>query len=239
MIQMTKRIALFLAVAAMALTIAACGAKPDNTTESTPTATPVPKQSEQPAAPATTEPPAKQLELQSSDQHPVLTIELSNDKVIKVELYPEVAPNTVNNMISLANKGFYDGLIFHRVIPRFMIQGGDPQGNGSGGPGYSIKGEFTNNGFENLLIHKRGVISMARGNGLPDSAGSQFFIMVADSPHLDKDYASFGEVIEGMDAVDEIVEQKSQNDRPLEPIAMKKVTVDTKNLTFEEPVIIK
>lgn len=239
MIQMTKRIALFLAAAALALTIAACGAKPDNTTESTQTAAPVPKQSEQPAAQATTELPAKQLELQDSDQHPVLTIELSNDKVIKVELYPEVAPNTVNNMISLANKGFYDGLIFHRVMPGFMIQGGDPHGNGSGGPGYSIKGEFTNNGFENLLLHTRGVISMARAKP-NDSAGSQFFIMVADAPHLDKDFASFGEVIEGMDAVDEIVAQKRNRiDKPLEPIAMKKVTVDTKNLTFEEPVIIK
>ena len=237
MTQMTKRIALFLAVATLALAIAACGSKPDNKTEST--ATPVPKQSEQPAAPATSESPAKQLELKSSDQHPVLTIELSNDKVIKVELYPEVAPNTVNNMISLANKGFYDGLIFHRVIPGFMIQGGDPQGNGGGGPGYSIKGEFSSNGFENLLSHKRGVISMARAKP-KDSAGSQFFIVVADSTHLDKEYAAFGEVIEGMEAADEIaVQQSGQNDRPLEPIAMKKVTVDTKNLTFEEPAIIE
>ena len=234
-----KRIALVFALSALVLAIAACGAKPGDKTE--PSASPVPKQSEQPAAPASTEPPATEPQLLDSDQHPVLTIELSNDKVIKVELYPEVAPNTVNNMISLANKGFYDGLIFQRIIPNFMIQGGDPLGNGTGGPGYSIKGEFTSNGFENLLKHKRGVISMARAQS-KDSAGSQFFIVVADSPHLDNLYASFGEVIEGMDAVDEIVAQeRDRNNKPIDPnpIAMKKVTVDTKKLTFEEPTTIQ
>jgi len=232
-----KRMALLLTLSALVLAIAACGAKPENNNEGA--ATPTPNQSEKPAAPASTEPPVTEPQLLDSDQHPVLTIELSNDKVIKVELYPEVAPNTVNNMISLANKGFYDGLIFHRVMPGFMIQGGDPNGNGTGGPGYKIKGEFTKNKFENLLKHKRGVISMARARDF-DSAGSQFFIMVTDYPSLDNEYASFGEVIEGMDAVDEIVAQESDaNDRPFDPIAMKKVTVDTKKLTFEEPVTIQ
>ncbi|MEA4827705.1 MAG: peptidylprolyl isomerase, partial [Clostridium sp.] len=133
---------------------------------------------------------------------------MQNGDVIKAELYPEIAPNTVNNFITLINKGFYNGVIFHRVIPGFMIQGGDPQGTGVGGPGYSIKGEFSGNGFKNDLKHARGVLSMAR-TMVPDSAGSQFFIMVEDSPHLDNQYASFGKVIEGMDAVDKIVNAKT------------------------------
>jgi peptidyl-prolyl cis-trans isomerase B (cyclophilin B) len=173
------------------------------------------------------------------DKHPVVTIQLSNDKIIKLELYPEVAPNTVNNFISLINKGFYDGVIFHRVIPGFMIQGGDPDGTGTGGPDYSIPGEFTDNGFENKLKHARGVLSMARTND-PDTGGSQFFIMVADAPSLDNLYASFGKVTEGMEAVDEIVNQTvGANDRPETPISMKKVTVDTLGMTFEEPVKTK
>jgi len=178
-------------------------------------------------------------ELLGPDKHPVVTIQLSNDKIIKLELYPEVASNTVNNFISLINKGFYDGVIFHRVIPGFMIQGGDPEGTGMGGPGYSIAGEFSSNGFENKLKHTRGVLSMAR-TGEPDSAGSQFFIMVADAPSLDNEYASFGKVTEGMDAVDEIVNQTTgANDRPKTPISMKKVTVDTLGMTFEEPTKVK
>jgi peptidyl-prolyl cis-trans isomerase B (cyclophilin B) len=178
-------------------------------------------------------------ELLGPDKHPVVTIQLSNDKIIKLELYPEVASNTVNNFISLINKGFYDGVIFHRVIPGFMIQGGDPEGSGMGGPGYSIAGEFSSNGFENKLKHTRGVLSMAR-TGEPDSAGSQFFIMVADAPSLDNEYASFGKVTEGMDAVDEIVNQTTgANDRPKTPISMKKVTVDTLGMTFEEPTKVK
>ncbi|WP_139991201.1 peptidylprolyl isomerase [Paenibacillus paridis] len=174
-------------------------------------------------------------ELLGSDKHPVVTIELSNDQIIKLELYPEVAANTVNNFISLVNKGFYDGVIFHRVIPGFMIQGGDPDGTGMGGPGYSIPGEFSSNGFENKLKHTRGVLSMARTN-VPDSGGSQFFIMVADAPSLDNEYAAFGKVTEGIEAVDEIVNQTTgANDRPTDPISMKKVTVDTLGMTFEEP----
>lgn len=194
-----------------------------------------PSPSPSPSPTPSEEPASDEPELLGSDKHPVVTIELSNDQVIKVELYPEVAPNTVNNFISLVEQGFYDGLIFHRVIPEFMIQGGDPDGNGTGGPGYSIPGEFTNNGFENKLSHKRGVISMARAND-PDSAGSQFFIVVADSPSLDKQYAGFGAVVEGMEAADVVVNQdRDGSDKPLEPISMKKVTVDKKGMTFDAP----
>ncbi|MBQ6446357.1 peptidylprolyl isomerase [Cytobacillus oceanisediminis] len=173
----------------------------------------------------------------SSDEYPIVTIIMEDDSKIKVELYPDKAPNTVNNFISLVNQGFYDGLIFHRVIPDFMIQGGDPKGNGTGGPGYSIKGEFSENGFENDLKHERGVISMARSQ-MPDSAGSQFFIMVADAPHLDGEYAPFGKVIEGMDVVDKIVstDRDENNDKPLKEMKMKQVTVDTKGIDYEEPV---
>ncbi|MFZ5648749.1 MAG: peptidylprolyl isomerase [Bacillota bacterium] len=160
-------------------------------------------------------------------KNPVVTIEMENGNTIKVEMYPDVAPNTVRNFISLARKGFYDGLIFHRVIPGFMIQGGCPQGTGMGGPGYCIRGEFTRNGFVNELKHDRGVISMARTR-MPDSAGSQFFIMTAGSPHLDGEYASFGKVIEGMDEVDRIVgAERNRMDKPLEDQRMKKVTVET------------
>ncbi|WP_051414013.1 peptidylprolyl isomerase [Desulfitobacterium metallireducens] len=151
---------------------------------------------------------------------------MENGQKIKIELYPEIAPETVKNFISLVSKGFYDGVIFHRVIPGFMIQGGDPSGNGTGGPGYSIKGEFTANGFENNLKHDRGVISMAR-TANPNSAGSQFFLMVANSPHLDGQYASFGKVIEGMEEVDRIVNVKRDyRDKPNEDQRMSKVTVE-------------
>ncbi len=180
------------------------------------------------------------LGLEDESKHPVLTIEMNNGQTIKVELYPEIAPNTVNNMISLADKGFYDGLIFHRIIGNFMIQGGDPLGNGSGGPGYQIKGEFTSNKFENKLSHVRGVISMARAQD-NDSAGSQFFITDADSPHLDKQYAAFGEVIEGMETVDAIVAADSEKDsvKRLEAITIKTMTVDKKGMDFPEPDVIE
>ncbi|MEK3805380.1 peptidylprolyl isomerase [Metabacillus sp. SLBN-84] len=168
------------------------------------------------------------------DKNPIVTITMENDKQIKVELYPEVAPNTVANFISLINDKFYDGLIFHRVIPEFMIQGGDPDGNGTGGPGYSVKGEFSSNGFENSLKHERGVISMARSQE-PDSGGSQFFIMVADYPSLDGEYASFGKVTEGMEVVDEIVSVQTENDKPLEDQKMKSVTVETFGEEYSEP----
>lgn len=167
--------------------------------------------------------------------NPIVTIEMENSKVIKAELYPEIAPNTVNNFISLASKGYYDGLTFHRVIYGFMIQGGCPDGTGCGGPGYSIKGEFAINGFENNLRHTEGVLSMARSM-MPDSAGSQFFIMHKAAPHLDGQYAAFGKVIEGMEVVNEIAEcDTDYSDKPLDAQVMKKVTVETFGKTYPEP----
>ena len=169
-------------------------------------------------------------------QNPMVTFEMENGQIFKAELYPEIAPNTVNNFISLIQKGFYDGVIFHRVIPGFMIQGGDPQGIGIGGPGYCIAGEFTMNGFQNDLKHDRGVLSMARTN-MPNSAGSQFFVMVENAPYLDGSYAAFGKVTEGMDAVDEIVNAKrDRNDKPFEAQRMKAVTVDTFGVEYPAPV---
>ena len=167
--------------------------------------------------------------------NPVVTIEMENGDTMKAELYPEIAPNTVNNFISLVNKGYYDGLIFHRVIRGFMIQGGCPQGIGTGGPGYNIKGEFAQNGFKNDLAHTEGVLSMARAMH-PDSAGSQFFIMHKNSPHLDGAYAAFGKITEGMDIVNKIAETATDySDRPLEEQKMKKVTVDTKGVEYPAP----
>lgn len=167
--------------------------------------------------------------------NPEVTFEMENGKKIVAELYPKIAPNTVNNFISLAKKGFYDGLIFHRVIKGFMIQGGCPEGLGIGGPGYDIKGEFTGNGFKNDLKHEAGVLSMARAMH-PDSAGSQFFIMHKNSPHLDGSYAAFGKVIAGMDVVNEIAETKTDfEDRPKEEQKIVKVTVDTKGVEYPEP----
>ena len=168
-------------------------------------------------------------------QNPIVTIEMENGDVMKAELYPEIAPNTVNNFISLVNKGFYDGVIFHRVIKGFMIQGGDPQGTGVGGPGYSIKGEFSYNGFANDLKHTKGVLSMARTME-PNSAGSQFFIMHETSPHLDGQYAAFGKVVEGEDIIDKIAAVATDYmDKPLEEQKMKKVTVETFGQDYPEP----
>ena len=168
-------------------------------------------------------------------QNPIVTIEMKTGDVIKAELYPEIAPNTVNNFISLISKGYYNGLIFHRVINGFMIQGGCPEGTGTGGPGYSIAGEFAQNGFENNLSHTPGVLSMARSM-MPDSAGSQFFIMHETSPHLDDSYAAFGKVIEGMDIVNKIATTNTDySDRPLEDQVMKSVTVDTFGVDYPEP----
>ncbi|MBO5278340.1 MAG: peptidylprolyl isomerase [Lachnospiraceae bacterium] len=167
--------------------------------------------------------------------NPIVTIEMENGDVMKAELYPEIAPNTVNNFISLVKKGFYDGIIFHRVIRGFMIQGGCPEGTGMGGPGYEIKGEFSQNGFKNDLKHTEGVLSMARTQ-IPDSAGSQFFIMHEAAPHLGGAYAAFGKIIEGMDAVNRIAETKTDYmDRPMEAQMMKKVTVDTFGVDYPEP----
>ena len=168
-------------------------------------------------------------------QNPIITFEMENGDIMKAELYPQVAPNTVNNFISLVNKGFYDGLIFHRVINGFMIQGGDPEGTGMGGPGYGIKGEFAQNGFANDLKHTAGVLSMARSM-MPNSAGSQFFIMHKDAPHLDGAYAAFGKIIEGMDVVNKIAEVATDySDRPMEDQSMKTVTVETFGVDYDEP----
>ena len=168
-------------------------------------------------------------------KNPIVTIKMQNGKVMKAELYPEVAPNTVNNFVSLINKGYYNGIIFHRVIPGFMIQGGCPEGTGVGGPGYSIKGEFSGNGFKNDLKHSTGVLSMARTND-PNSAGSQFFIMVANAPHLDNQYAAFGKLIEGNEVAQEIVSTKTDfRDRPYEDQVMEEVTVDTFGVEYKEP----
>ena len=172
------------------------------------------------------------------NKNPIVTFEMANGDIFKAELYPEVAPNTVRNFISLINHNFYDGVIFHRVIKGFMIQGGDPKGKGIGGPGYAIKGEFAANGFENNLKHDRGVLSMARSM-MPDSAGSQFFVMHKDSPHLDGQYAAFGRVIEGMDTVDKIAETKTDfQDKPKEDQVMKTVTVETFGVDYDEPETI-
>lgn len=231
-----------LVVLALAIVIAACGkrdagsggggsASDRNAAGSTPRSA----ETDPPADSAWTAPHA--------DTNPVVIIEMENGKTIEIELFPDIAPNTVRNFISLAEKGFYDGLIFHRVIPGFMIQGGDPLGIGTGGPGYAIKGEFAANGFPNDLPHKRGVISMARAASY-DSAGSQFFIMVGDAPHLDGGYAAFGYVIQGMETVDEIVMQEidprdPNGTRPLNPLAIRKVTVDTKGEDYPEPEVIR
>ena len=168
-------------------------------------------------------------------QNPVVTFTMKNGDTFKAELYPEIAPQSVNNFISLIQKGFYNGLIFHRVIRGFMIQGGDPQGTGMGGPGYCIKGEFASNGFKNDLKHTEGVLSMARSM-FPDSAGSQFFIMHKNSPHLDGDYAAFGKIIEGMDIINKIAEAPTNyNDRPMEDQVMETVTVDCFGVEYPEP----
>jgi len=168
-------------------------------------------------------------------QNPVVTITMENGDIIKAELYPEIAPNTVNNFISLINKHFYDHVSFHRVISGFMLQGGDPEGTGMGGPGYEIKGEFSSNGFKNTLKHSAGVLSMAR-TMIPDSAGSPFFIMHQDAPHLDGEYAAFGKVTEGMDVVNKIAAvQTDFQDRPLQPQIMQTVTVETFGTDYPEP----
>lgn len=180
-------------------------------------------------------PQLKRRKTMAEKKNPVITIEMTNGDIIKAELYPDVAPNTVNNFLSLVNKGFYNGLIFHRVIKGFMIQGGCPDGTGMGGPGYSIKGEFAQNGFANELAHTEGVLSMARAMH-PDSAGSQFFIMHKAAPHLDGSYAAFGKIIEGMDIVNKIAETDTDySDRPLDEQKMKKVTVDTMGTEYPEP----
>lgn len=173
--------------------------------------------------------------MENNTKNPIITFVMTDGNEIKAELYPEIAPNTVNNFISLTKSGFYNGLTFHRIIPGFMIQGGDPNGNGMGGPDYAIKGEFNSNGYTNTLKHSAGVLSMARSR-MPDSAGSQFFIMHKDAPHLDGDYAAFGKVIEGMDVVNSIASVPTDYaDCPEIPVIMKEVTVETFGVEYPEP----
>ena len=172
-------------------------------------------------------------------KNPIVTFEMDDGSIMKAELYPDIAPQSVYNFIYLINKGFYDGLTFHRIIPNFMIQGGDPDGNGMGGPGYSVKGEFTSNGFENNLKHEPGVLSMAR-TMIPDSAGSQFFLMHAKYPSLDGEYAAFGKVFEGLDVIDYIAHTPTDfRDKPITPVVMKKVTVDTFDVDYPEPEMLQ
>lgn len=215
----TGKVLLFSSFILLAILITGCGAEPDEEQQSTEN-----KDDNYPSG---------------VEENPLVTITMEDNKEIKIELFPEIAPNTVANFVSLIEDGFYDGLIFHRVIPGFMVQGGDPAGNGTGGPDYAIKGEFSSNGFENELKHDRGVLSMARSQS-PDSAGSQFFIMTENSPHLDGDYAGFGQVIEGMDTVDEIVSaERDAADKPLKDQKMKEVTVDTKGFDYPEPEVVE
>lgn len=221
---MKKGIAVFLSLILCLFAFSSCGGDPQTEQDGS-----------EPKGEQTTEQPEMEGTTMSNGENPIVTITMQNGGVIKIELYPDIAPNTVNNFISLVQDGFYDGLIFHRVIPGFMIQGGDPEGTGYGGPGYSIAGEFSYNGFDNELAHTRGVISMARSSS-PDSAGSQFFIMVEDAPHLDGQYAAFGKVIEGLDVVDEIVSvDTNASDKPYDDQVMQTVTVDTKGVTYPEP----
>ncbi len=180
-------------------------------------------------------PKLKRRKTMAEKKNPVITIEMTNGDIIKAELYPDVAPNTVNNFLSLVNKGFYNGLIFHRVIKGFMIQGGCPDGNGMGGPGYCIKGEFSHNGFQNDLAHTEGVLSMARAMN-PNSAGSQFFIMHKDAPYLNGEYAAFGQVIDGMDIVNKIAEVRTDySDRPMKEQKIKSITAETFGVEYPEP----
>lgn len=221
-----------IAVIALLLIATGCGGKANSNSSSDATGSPN-------GGAASTQEASPMNGVDTTGDNPIVTIEMDSGKIIKVELYPKVAPNTVNNFVSLVNKGFYDGTIFHRVIPGFMIQGGDPDGTGMGGPGYSIAGEFSQNGFENNLKHTTGVLSMARAQN-PNSAGSQFFLMVADAPHLDGAYAAFGKVIEGIEVAQEIVSVKrNASDRPNTPQVMKKVTVDTRGAAIPEPEIIQ
>lgn len=213
---MKKLIALICAFA-LVFSFAACSKKPGNEEEN--------------SAPAGSE-----------GKNPVVTLNMEDGGAIVIELYPDVAPNTVKNFLSLASSGFFDGVIFHRIVPGFVIQGGDPEGTGFGGPGYQIKGEFTANGFENGLSHTRGVVSMARGAYSMDSAGSQFFICLSDdhTETLDGSYASFGKVIEGMDIVDSIAAVKfDSNSKPLEDVVIQNVTVETFGVEYGAPEVIK
>lgn len=221
-----RRVGIFLAASILSFVLVGCGSKEKDDMV----------QSDSENGTTTVDYLSKETEKKSEDSNPVATIEMEDGGIIKVELFPEIAPNTVRNFIYLANDKFYDGLIFHRVIEGFMIQGGDPIGNGTGGPDYSIYGEFSNNKFVNSLSHERGVISMARARDM-NSAGSQFFIMHQDNPSLDGDYAAFGKVTEGMDVVDKIATTKTNNsDKPVTDIKIKSITIETFGVDYNQPV---
>lgn len=223
-----KKMFLFISIFVLAVVLVGCGS---NSEES--------KEKDMEETDQSAEQKTENEQTTPSGEHPIVTMNVEGEGKVLIELYPDVAPNTVNNFISLVEDGFYDGLIFHRVIPGFMIQGGDPEGTGMGGPGYSIKGEFNSNDFANNLEHERGVISMARSQA-PDSAGSQFFIMTDNSPHLDGDYAAFGKVIEGMDVVDKIVSVERDNaDKPLEDQVIESMKIDLNGYEAVEPEVIE
>ncbi len=229
---------LFLILLVTAIILSGCGQKPEENGQTLGSGgsggSGQPSDAEQ-----TTEPGEALANQPTSDTNPIVTIEMENGDIIKAELFPEIAPMSVRNFIHLISEGFYDGVIFHRVIPGFMIQGGDPNGLGTGGPGYAITGEFKANGFENNLIHERGVLSMAR-TGDPNSAGSQFFLMHENSPHLDGQYAAFGKVFDGLEVVDRIAATRTgAGDKPVEEQKMKKVTVETHGVEYEAPVKIQ
>lgn len=226
---MRKYAYLFISLIVLAAVLTACGGQSndDQTNENEEQATEQADESNEEAN--------EEEQVTPTGDNPIVTMMMENGGEVQMELYPDIAPNTVNNFISLVEDGFYDGLIFHRVIPGFMIQGGDPEGAGTGGPGYAIKGEFSSNDFENNLEHDRGVLSMARSME-PDSAGSQFFIITDPSPHLDGDYAAFGKVIEGMEVVDEIVSAERDNaDKPLEDQVIESMTVELNGYEAQEP----
>ncbi|MFS0724571.1 peptidylprolyl isomerase [Paenibacillus sp. 1P07SE] len=235
-------ISLLIILALSVIILGACGNRPADNNAGTGTANSNAKEtagSQTPKGCTQTSEPAETNTEQTEDSNPIVTIQMEDEQLIRIELYPDIAPNTVNNFISLVQDCAYDDTIFHRVIKGFMIQGGDPEGSGLGGPGYSIAGEFTNNGFPNDLSHTRGVISMARSEGM-DTAGSQFFIVETDSPHLDGNYAAFGEVIEGMEVIDEITQLPvGTQARPHTPPVMEKVTVELFGKTYPEPELIE
>lgn len=227
-----KKLSIMAIVTCSIVALVGCGAKQDTTKTDSKAKTEESKQKED--TPELVSSPQTDV-VGATEKLPVATITVKDYGTMEVELYPNIAPNTVNNFISLAKKGYYNGLTFHRIIDKFMVQGGDPQGNGSGGPGYSIKGEFSANKIENKLLHKIGVLSMARSQDV-NSAGSQFFIMTADAPHLDGNYAGFGRVIKGLDVLTKLSKVKTgANDKPTKDVVIETITIDTKGVEYKEP----
>jgi peptidyl-prolyl cis-trans isomerase B (cyclophilin B) len=227
-----KKLSIMAIVTCSIIALVGCGAKEDTTKTDSTAKTEEVKQKEE--TPELVSVPQTEV-VGSTEKLPIATITVKDYGTMEVELYPNIAPNTVNNFISLAKKGYYNGITFHRIIDKFMVQGGDPQGNGAGGPGYSIKGEFSANKIENKLLHKVGVISMARSQDV-NSAGSQFFIMTSDAPHLDGNYAGFGRVIKGLDVLTKLSKVKTgANDKPTKDVVIESITIDTKGVEYKEP----